>query len=96
MQIIRNKIQISEKFRFLVPLLNEEESLSKLAKEISTVFEKISPDYEIFFIDDGSTDNSLKVIKDLARANNKIRYISFRKNYGKSAALNVGFKNVIW
>lgn len=87
------------KFKFrkvsiLVPLLNEEESLGKLAKEISTVFEKINSDYEILFVDDGSTDNSLKVIKDLARANNKIRYMSFRKNYGKSAALNVGFKNV--
>ena len=87
------------KFRFrkisiLVPLLNEEESLGKLAKEISTAFETINSDYEILFIDDGSTDNSLKVIKELARANNKIRYMSFRKNYGKSAALNVGFKNV--
>lgn len=87
------------KFKFrkvsiLVPLLNEEESLGKLAKEISAVFDTINSDYEILFIDDGSTDNSLKVIKELSRANNKIRYMSFRKNYGKSAALNVGFKNV--
>ncbi|MDX1699904.1 MAG: glycosyltransferase family 2 protein [Melioribacteraceae bacterium] len=78
----------------LVPLYNEEESLGKLAKEIDDVFQNIAPDYEILFIDDGSNDNSLKVIKDIARANRKIRYISFRKNYGKSAALNVGFKNV--
>ena len=82
-----------QKISVLVPLFNEEESLTKLSNQISDVFDKISPDYEILFIDDGSTDNSLKVIKDLARANNKIRYISFRKNYGKSAALNVGFKN---
>ena len=78
----------------LIPLFNEEESLSTLAKEIDNVFKDIAPDYEILFIDDGSSDNSLKVIKELARTNNKIRYISFRKNYGKSAALNVGFKNV--
>ena len=88
---------VKYKFRkvsVLVPLLNEEESLSKLTREIVAVFESISTDYEIFFVDDGSTDNSMKVIKDLARANNKVRYISFRKNYGKSAALNVGFRNV--
>ncbi len=83
-----------QKVSMLIPLYNEEESLAKLVKQISDVFEKISSDYEIFFIDDGSDDNSLKVIKNLARTNNKIRYISFRKNYGKSAALNVGFKNV--
>ncbi|MCB0750078.1 MAG: glycosyltransferase family 2 protein, partial [Ignavibacteriae bacterium] len=78
----------------LVPLFNEEESLAKLTKQISDVFNNIKTDYEILFVDDGSVDNSLKVIKDLARTNNKIRYISFRKNYGKSAALNIGFKNV--
>jgi glycosyltransferase involved in cell wall biosynthesis len=81
-----------QKVSVLVPLFNEEESLKKLANQISNVFDKISPDYEILFVDDGSTDNSLKVIKELSRTNNKIRYISFRKNYGKSAALNVGFK----
>lgn len=89
--VVRYKFR---KVSILVPLLNEEESLSKLTREISTVFENISTDYEIFFVDDGSTDNSMKIIKDLARTNNKIRYISFRKNYGKSAALNVGFRNV--
>ena len=62
--------------------------------EIKKAFRNISPDYEIFFVDDGSEDNSLKVIRNLARNDNKIKYISFRKNYGKSAALNVGFKNV--
>ncbi len=89
--VVRYKFR---KVSVLVPLLNEEESLSKLTREISSVFENISTDYEIFFVDDGSTDNSMKTIKDLARTNNKIRYISFRKNYGKSAALNVGFRNV--
>ncbi len=82
-----------QKISVLVPLFNEEESLTKLSNQISDVFDKISSDYEILFVDDGSTDNSLKVIKDLSRTNNKIRYISFRKNYGKSAALNVGFKS---
>ncbi|MBL1213162.1 MAG: glycosyltransferase family 2 protein [Ignavibacteriae bacterium] len=87
----------SFKFRkvsVLIPLLNEEESLRPLYNEIRKAFNTITPDYEIFFVDDGSTDDSLKVIKDLSRQDRKVRYISFRKNYGKSAALQVGFKNV--
>jgi glycosyltransferase involved in cell wall biosynthesis len=83
-----------KKVSVLIPLLNEEESLRPLYNEIRKSFNSIASDYEIFFIDDGSTDNSLNVIKDLARMDRKVRFISFRKNYGKSAALQVGFKNV--
>ncbi len=82
------------KISVLVPLYNEEESLRPLVQEIKKSVEKLSIDYEILFVDDGSTDKSFSVIKELARNDNKIRYISFRKNYGKSAALDVGFKNV--
>ena len=82
-----------KKISIVIPLLNEEESIRPLVEEINNAVSSISPDHEILFIDDGSTDNSLKIIKDLARTNKKIRYISFRKNYGKSAALNVGFNN---
>ena len=80
------------KISVLVPLLNEEESLKPLYNQIKESVTKSRLDYEIIFIDDGSTDGSLKVIKELARQDEKIRYVSFRKNYGKSAALNVGFK----
>lgn len=48
-------------------------------------------DFEIIFIDDGSKDKSLNIIKEIARQDNKIKYVSFRKNYGKAAALQVGF-----
>ncbi len=82
------------KISVVVPLYNEEESLRPLVQEIKKSVEKLSIDYEILFVDDGSTDKSFSVIKELARNDNKIRYISFRKNYGKSAALDVGFKNV--
>ncbi len=82
------------KISILVPLFNEEESLSKLARAIVESLSKISSNYELYFVDDGSTDNSLNVIKELSKTNNRIKYISFRKNYGKSAALNIGFKNV--
>lgn len=83
-----------QKVSILIPLYNEEESLRPLFTEIKNALKNISIDYEIMFVDDGSTDNSLQIIKELAKANPKIRYISFRRNYGKSAALQIGFKAV--
>ncbi|MBI9073594.1 MAG: glycosyltransferase family 2 protein [Melioribacteraceae bacterium] len=87
------------KFRFkkvsvLVPLLNEEESLRPLLIEIKKAFENINSEMEIYFVDDGSTDKSLAIIKEFANKDKRIKYTSFRKNYGKSAALNIGFKEV--
>jgi glycosyltransferase involved in cell wall biosynthesis len=76
----------------IVPLLNEEESLEPLTQQIKKAFTRVSSDYEIIFIDDGSTDKSLSVIKNLSNSDKKIKYISFKKNYGKSAALQVGFR----
>lgn len=83
-----------KKVSVVIPLFNEEESLRPLYSEIKKVFKGMSSDYEIFFCDDGSTDKSLTVIKELARTDNKIRYFSFRKNYGKSAALQVAFSHI--
>lgn len=83
-----------KKVSVVVPLLNEEESLRPLYFEIKKTISGMVIDYEVIFIDDGSTDQSLKVIKELAKTDPKIRYISFRKNYGKSAALHIGFKQV--
>jgi glycosyltransferase involved in cell wall biosynthesis len=82
-----------KKTSVVIPLLNEEESLNPLHVEIKKAFSKLTCDYEIIFIDDGSTDKSLETIKRMAKENNKIRYISFKKNYGKSAALQLGFKS---
>ncbi|MDP4174939.1 MAG: glycosyltransferase [Bacteroidota bacterium] len=80
------------KISIVVPLFNEEESLHPLANEIKKVMRGISADYEVILVDDGSTDKSLRVIKEISKADPKFRYISFRKNYGKSAALQMGFK----
>ncbi len=82
------------KLSIVIPLYNEEESLKPLFEEIRKGVRNLNLDYEIIFVDDGSTDNSLNVIKELNKRDTRVRYISFRKNYGKSAALNVGFKNV--
>lgn len=80
------------KVSIVIPLFNEEESLGPLYFEIIKAVKSINIDYEIVFVDDGSTDKSLEKLRELNRKDNKIRYISFRKNYGKSAALNVGFQ----
>ncbi len=78
----------------VVPLLNESESLPELEAWIRKVVEKENLSYEIVFVDDGSTDDSWNVIQKLSAANPNIKAIRFRKNYGKSPALNEGFKIV--
>jgi glycosyltransferase involved in cell wall biosynthesis len=76
----------------VIPLLNEEESLPELSQWIEKVMNANGFTYEIIYIDDGSSDNSWKTILDLKEKNENIRGIKFRRNYGKSAALNVGFE----
>lgn len=76
----------------IIPLLNEEESLPELAAWIERVANEHNYSYEIIFIDDGSTDDSWEVIENLAKQNSNVKGIKFQRNYGKSAALNEGFK----
>ena len=76
----------------VIPLLNEEESLPELAAWIGRVMLANDYSYEIIMIDDGSTDDSWNVINRLRNANGNIKGIKFQRNYGKSAALNEGFK----
>lgn len=75
----------------VVPLYNEEESLPELVEWIRRVMETHKFSYEIILVDDGSNDSSWDVIESLQKLNAAIRGIKFRRNYGKSAALNVGF-----
>ncbi len=75
----------------IIPVLNEEGSLKKLTAEIDKSFSLLQSTYEIIYIDDGSNDKSLLIMKEMAKENKKIKYVSFRKNYGKAAALQVGF-----
>ncbi|GAA4753136.1 glycosyltransferase family 2 protein [Flavisolibacter ginsenosidimutans] len=76
----------------VVPLLNEEESLPELCDWINRVCNENKYSYEIILVDDGSTDNSWNVVEELSRANTSIKGIRFQRNYGKSAALNEGFR----
>ncbi len=76
----------------IVPLYNEDESLNELSLKIEKVFADIKYNYEVLFLDDGSTDKSFEVIKNIHRRNQKFHCIKLRRNYGKSAALGRGFK----
>jgi glycosyltransferase involved in cell wall biosynthesis len=76
----------------VIPLLNEEESLPELTDRIRQVMKENRFAYEIIFVDDGSKDGSWNIIEGLAEIDPDIKAIKFRRNYGKAAALNVGFE----
>ena len=85
-------METDKNLSIIVPLYNEEESLPELHQWISRVMAKMGISYEVIFVDDGSTDSSWKVISTLAAADpDHVRAASFRRNYGKSPALNTGF-----
>ena len=75
----------------VISLFNEEESLRELVGWIESVMTREGYSYEVIMVDDGSTDKSWSIVKDLSAANPAVRGISFRRNYGKSAALYHGF-----
>ncbi|WP_303312759.1 glycosyltransferase family 2 protein [Hymenobacter sp. BT730] len=79
----------------VIPLLNEAESLPELTRWIHRVLSLHGLTYEVLLIDDGSTDASWEVIEDLSQEDIHLRGIRFNRNYGKSAALNVGFKAAV-
>ncbi len=82
----------SKDLSIVISLFNEEESLRELVAWIEKVMEENGYSYELLMINDGSTDGSWNVIKELAAVNGNIHGICFRRNYGKSAALYEGFK----
>ncbi|MBL0309717.1 MAG: glycosyltransferase family 2 protein [Bacteroidetes bacterium] len=77
----------------IIPLLNEEESLPELTAWIERVMKENNYSYEIIMVDDGSRDKSWLVIEELASQTPHIKGVRFRKNYGKSAALQIGFQS---
>jgi len=76
----------------VVPLLNEEDSLRELYERIGAALSPLGRTWEIIFINDGSTDSSMEVLRALHDDNDNVRVLSFGRNLGKSAALSVGFK----
>ncbi|HBN03512.1 MAG TPA: glycosyltransferase, partial [Bacteroidetes bacterium] len=75
----------------VIPLLNEAESLPELHAWIKRVMDEHTLSYEVIFIDDGSTDESWSIIEQLKNSFSEVKGLKFRRNYGKSAALNEGF-----
>jgi glycosyltransferase involved in cell wall biosynthesis len=78
----------------VIPSYNEDESLPELCEWIVRIMKENNFSYEIIIVDDGSTDDSWKVIENLHQQNRNIKGIRFQRNYGKSAALNEGFRAV--
>jgi dolichol-phosphate mannosyltransferase len=81
-----------EKISFVIPVYNEEENVPRLFEEITRVAEGLGRPYEIFFVDDCSSDSSLEIIKSLAGEHPEVKYLSFARNCGQSAALYAGFQ----
>lgn len=77
---------------YVVPVLNEEEGIEAFYKELTNEAKKLSKDYEILFVDDGSTDTTLQHLKKFAERDQKVHIYSFRRNHGKSEALTLGFQ----
>ena len=75
----------------VIPLFNEEDSLKELHQQLRATLGRMNLRYELLFVDDGSTDRSFQVLRDLKRTDKHVKIIRFRRNYGKSAALSVGF-----
>ena len=77
----------------IVPCFNEQEALPIFYDELNKVLKNMNIDHEIILVDDGSRDETLKVMRELAKKDKKIRYLSFSRNFGKEAAMYAGFMN---
>jgi glycosyltransferase involved in cell wall biosynthesis len=78
----------------VIPVFNEADSLRELQRELAVALEELGHPWEVLFVDDGSRDGSDRIIAELAAADPRVRGLSFRRNFGKSAALAVGFRAV--
>ncbi|HEY6331656.1 MAG TPA: glycosyltransferase family 2 protein [Blastocatellia bacterium] len=84
------KADVKPPISVVVPLYNESPTLEALHERLAAVLTEVADCYEILFVDDGSSDESLKVLRGLRESNPSVRYIRFRRNFGKSAALAAG------
>lgn len=81
------------KYSVIIPLKNEEGNISELINEIEPVMNSLGELWEMICIDDGSTDKTLEILKEIAREKKYLRIIIFAKNYGQSSAFDAGFRN---
>lgn len=83
------------KLSIVIPIFNEEENVALIYEEVKGVLNGMEVEYEILFIDDGSTDNSLNILKEIQNHDPSVIVISFRKNFGQTAAMSAGFDYAI-
>lgn len=89
------KKEVKEKISIVIPCYNEEETIPIFYKEINKVTKEMKNiEFELLFINDGSKDNTLNVLKNIVKKDNRVRFISFSKNFGKEAGMYAGLKNV--
>lgn len=91
MSNLYHKINIM-KISVVIPIYNEEENIQTLYDKLKVSLEKPGLDYEIIFVDDGSTDNSLEILKKIQKNDTKVIVISFRRNFGQTPAFSAGIK----
>lgn len=83
-----------KKISVVVPCYNEEDIIEEFYKEVKQTFELIKNyEYEIIFVDDGSKDNTIKIIKNIKQKDSNIKIISFSRNFGKESAMYAGLEN---
>lgn len=82
-----------KKITLIVPCFNEQEALPIFYREATMIAEKLDYEYELLFINDGSRDNTLNILKEFAGKDVHVQYISFSRNFGKEAAMYAGFCN---
>ena len=81
------------KVALIVPCYNEQEALPIFYEEVMKVVTTMNCQYELIFVNDGSKDNTLSILKNFAAKNENVTYISFSRNFGKEAAMYAGFSN---
>lgn len=90
------KVKVKDQLSVVVPCFNEEESLNRFFEETTKVLEKMEKKegitYQILFVDDGSRDKTLDILKELAQKSDRVKYLSFSRNFGKEAAMYAGLK----
>ncbi|MDQ7039269.1 MAG: glycosyltransferase family 2 protein, partial [Aquificota bacterium] len=75
----------------VIPAYNERDNVEPLYRKLKSVLDRLDEDYEILFVDDGSTDGTFEVLKNIADRDRKVKVIRFRRNYGQTAAMYAGF-----